>query len=394
MMWRKALVIVVMGLLLGAGAALLVEGRHLSETRTDKMARLDVGIGSSAVVEARVVSVGEPARIPESDFAMYVDRVAIDRVLFVADGPALVAGGRFDVPKPPLGEVVMTELAGDVTGVHGGSRIPSLFESVEPGEPVILLLGYRPVVEGRAETRKPPAAQSSPWFIGAAAQLRDGRLVFLGPDGGWMTEQFAWVVEPGEDPVDVLVAWVAERDAAKLGAGPGPISKRFADAWRQRHPTREDLWRNTPPEHRILDPEETPPDVFATLVETNVVVDVDPAARRDAVYLVVRTPLGLMHSARLTEGSHPAPVFSLPDSPWEIVVARDEWGEDGVVVATVAPEVWEGAVGVMLHIPPEAVAALDDPSLAPVDGIIERFDDVHQWISAVDKALRTENVTG
>lgn len=387
-MWRKTVLIVVTGLLIGAGAALLAEGRHVSESRADKMVRLDVVIGSSAVVEARVVSEGKLAPIPESDNAVYVDRVAIEGVLFVAKSPAPITGGPFEVPTPPLGEVVMTELAGDVAGVAGGSRIPSLCESVEPGEPVILLLGYRPVAEGLPETELPAEAQISPWFIGAAAVLRDGKLVFLGPDGEWMTEQFGWVVGPGEDPVDVLVAWVAERDAEKLGASPGSISQRFAEAWRQHHPTREDLWRDTPPERRFLDPEETPPDVFTKLVETNVVVDVDPAVLRDDVYLVVRTPLGLMHTARLAAGSHPAPVFSRPSEPWEIVIARDGWGDDGVVVATVAPEMWEGSVGVMLHVTPEAVAALDDPGLAPVDGIAERFDDIHEWISAVDKVLK------
>ncbi|NIA25061.1 MAG: hypothetical protein GWP04_05775 [Gammaproteobacteria bacterium] len=375
---RKKTLLVVVGLIVGGVAAAVIARGQVAQPQVDKMARLDVVIGSSAIVEAHVESVNAPKRVPETDFTVYVDQVLVERVLFVAKSPSTFSGGPFPVPSPPTGRVLMTELAGDAPGVPGGSRIPSHFEGLDPAESVILLLGYRPVVGELPETRLPEAARGTPWHIGNAAVVRDGKLEFLGPNGGWMTEQFSWVVQPGEDPVDVLVTWVAEKDAERLGAPPGPISQRFAAARREHDAARADLWRQTPVEHRLLDPEETPSEEFAKLVETNVVVEVDPAARRDDMFLVVRTPFGLAHAARLSGGNHPAPVFTRPGDPWEVIIARDEWGND-----TVPSEQWEGAVGVLLRVTPEAVAALGDPSLAPVDGIAERFDDMHDWIAAV-----------
>ena len=117
-------------------------------------------------------------------------------------------------------------------------------------------------------------------------------------------------------------------------------------------------WWAMPVEKRPLDPELTPPEVLAGLVQVQILVRVDEAARLEGVVSVIRTPLGVSHAAELSVGSFSASILVPPGEPWEIVISRDPYMGEGTVVGTVdALETTEGDA-VLVEIPASVVDAV------------------------------------
>ncbi len=150
-----------------------------------------------------------------------------------------------------------------------------------------------------------------------------------------------------------------------------------------RVPTPEQRWRDADPSVRPLDPELTPPDVFATLSETPVMIIVEGDVERAAGYLAILTDLGVAHIADLTGGSHPAPAFTDPQDTWRIVLTGDPARlTDGRVVATLDSSARANAGGVVITVTVGNTLASDAVAVSPVGA--GEFDAVVQsWLDQV-----------
>jgi hypothetical protein len=166
------------------------------------------------------------------------------------------------------------------------------------------------------------------WSVVTSATVKDGGLTFdavsryWGDDVGKGIAADLDAANPaGLAPVDALSEWLREGFVVRGGGGPG-VMQLALDASRPTPDAQADWWATTP-ESRPLDVEATPPEVVASLVESQVMVLIDPELVRDDLYMAILTPHGVAHIAHLSGGSHPADVLSDPADDWTIVLTSD-----------------------------------------------------------------------
>ncbi len=297
---------------------------------------------------------------------------------------AAIYGRGWEEDMPPL-EAGTTVTILEGIGVAGWYRESALAELGPDCRFVIGLTYWSPEVF----PDKP-----SPWTLSFAAEVRGSSLRFVGANADRRTADLAAVKEQGQAYASMsdqalVVAWAEEIAGNRPRGETGPIQAAY-EATITSPPSALERWEALPADHRMLDPEDTPPEVFATLREVPVFVIVDPEAQRDDRYLRILTETGVAHVALLSAGTHPAATFTLPGDAWEIWIADNAAGEGAWQIATVSPDVISTSDGVEIRISGAMVEAgvqVNEPTGDPLDvarGVSseELQDTIQSWVQA------------
>lgn len=290
--------------------------------------------------------------VSESGAEYQVFEVSVQDVLYQVKTPN--QGIDMEYPAPPaiaLGILRVYEPLGSEVSRQGSPPASEMAAAdVDSSHMAVLFLGYW----------APEVYLDWPatWGVVSIAMLQpDGAIGFVGDREGRLASDLT-VAGAGTaatlQGTEQLTAWLVEKDVIRGGGPEGPMQAAFNAA--QPDPGR-DAWFSMDPSARPLDPELTPPEVLATLVETPIMIFVSNGANAGGRYLAILTDSGVAHVAELSGGSHPATVFTNPGEQWRVVVTDrpDQLGR-GRELATVAGLERAAAGGVILELTDRADA--------------------------------------
>jgi hypothetical protein len=172
--------------------------------------------------------------------------VSVQEVLYEVETPTQAVDPEYPRDLPPLapGALRVYEPLGSEASRRGAPAVSRVAEvSLAPGDRAVLLLGYwAPEVYPDW-----PAAWS---VVGLARLGADGTLTFLDDPQGLMGTGLAAAASgaaPGLSPVEVLAAWLAEKDATRGGAPEGPLQAAYDASLTPWGPTSTTTTSSLPP---------------------------------------------------------------------------------------------------------------------------------------------------